>query len=259
MTRDPLVLYDNAFSPYAFKVRATLYEKGIPHRKHELRVAADREALLKVNPRGEVPAIAHGDALVSDSSVICEYLETVFPEPPLLPSDPAQQARCRLLERLGDGPFDGCVIGMALPRLFAPDLQKTHPQVFAAALEQLRRLYQHLENELGDQEFFCGDAISRADIALVAHFSGALAMGAPPESEGLSAWHTRMIARPPIQRAQNEFTQAFRESLELDDPFFGQGGLHVRDHRLEWGVRFGLGQWFVDELAAERVHFSPVP
>ncbi len=66
-----LVLYDNAFSPYAFKVRATLYEKGIDHEKHEIRHASDREKLLAVNPRGEVPAITHGTALVYDSAVIC--------------------------------------------------------------------------------------------------------------------------------------------------------------------------------------------
>ena len=258
MASEPLVLYDNAFSPYAFKVRATLYEKEIPHRKHEMRVAADSEALLKVNPRGEVPAISQGDALIYDSSVICEYLESVHPEPALFPSSPEEQARCRLLERMADGPLDGCVIGMALPRLFAPQLQKSHPQVLAAALEQLGHLYEYLGNELGDQEFFCG-AFSRADIALVSHINGASVMGAPPTGERLAAWHQRISQRPAIQRAQEEFTRAFRESLELDDPFFGQAGLHVRDHRLEWGIRFGLGQWFVDELEAKRVHFSPVP
>jgi glutathione S-transferase len=48
-------LYDNPFSPYAFKVRAALYEKGIAHEKREIRTHADRELLLRVNPRGEVP------------------------------------------------------------------------------------------------------------------------------------------------------------------------------------------------------------
>lgn len=258
MATDPLVLYDNAFSPYAFKVRATLYEKGIEHRKHEMRVAADRDALLKVNPRGEVPAISHGDALVYDSSVICEYLESVFPEPPLFPRSPAEQARCRLLERMADGPIDGCVIGMAIVKLFAPQLEKSHPHVLAAALEQLGRLYEYLEQELGGREYFCGE-LSRADLALVAHLSGASVMGAPPTSERLAAWHLRMTGRPAIVRAQEEFTQAFRESLTLEDPFFGKGGLHVRDHRLEWCVRFGLAQWIADELEAKRVHFSPVP
>src|SRR5678815_5298933 len=50
-------LYDNPFSPYAFKVRAVLYEKGIAHEKCEIRTHADREVLLRVNPRGEVPAL----------------------------------------------------------------------------------------------------------------------------------------------------------------------------------------------------------
>ncbi len=45
---ESLVLFDNAFSPYAFKVRTTLYEKGIPHEKREMRYASDRQALLAV-------------------------------------------------------------------------------------------------------------------------------------------------------------------------------------------------------------------
>ena len=63
-------LYDNPFSPYAFKVRAALYEKGIAHEQHEIRTHADREALLRVNPRGEVPALVDGGAVTPRSKVI---------------------------------------------------------------------------------------------------------------------------------------------------------------------------------------------
>ena len=147
-----LVLYDNAFSPYAFKVRATLYEKGIDHEKHEIRHASDREKLLAVNPRGEVPAITHGTALVYDSAVICEYLEAVVPEPPLAPSTPEGQARCRLIERMADGPLDGAVIALAVVKLFRPELQTSHPDVAPAASSQIRALQRHLDDELAGRE-----------------------------------------------------------------------------------------------------------
>ena len=148
----PVVLYDNAFSPYAFKVRATLYEKDIPHEKREMRTAADREVLLRVNPRGEVPALAHGDTLVHDSSVICEYLETEFPEPPLLPNDAPGRARCRLLERLADGPLDGCVITLAMVKLFRPKLDAEHPEVAEAATDHLERFHEYLDRALGEAD-----------------------------------------------------------------------------------------------------------
>src|SRR5678815_3624988 len=68
-------LYDNAFSPYAFKVRACLYEKGIAFEHHDLRASADHADLRRVNPRGEVPALEDGATVLYDSKVICEYLE----------------------------------------------------------------------------------------------------------------------------------------------------------------------------------------
>ena len=75
-------LYDNPFSPYAFKVRAALYEKGIAHEKREIRTHADREVLLRVNPRGEVPALVDDGAAICDSKVICAYLEERHPARP---------------------------------------------------------------------------------------------------------------------------------------------------------------------------------
>lgn len=253
----PLVLFDNAFSPYAFKVRATLYEKGIEHEKREMLTAADREALLAVNPRGEVPAISHGDALVSDSSVICEYLETVFPNPPLLPASPAGQARCRLLERLADGPIDGAVITLAVVKMFNPRLQETHPQVVSEATDQVRRLHAHLENELHD-DYLCGD-YSRADLALVPHMAGAAVLGVTPETPRLAKWLERVSERPAVRRATEEFMAAFRESQQAADPFFAREHLHMRDHRLEWCFRLGLAPWLADEMEAGRLAFSPVP
>src|SRR5438093_2237928 len=101
-------LYDNAFSPYAFKVRACLYEKGIPFEHQELRHSRDHEELRRVNPRGEVPALSDAEALLYDSKVICEYLEERFPAPPLLPADPARRARARQLELIADTQLDPC-------------------------------------------------------------------------------------------------------------------------------------------------------
>jgi glutathione S-transferase len=85
-------LYGHPFSPYAFKVRAALYEKGIAHEKREIRTHADREGLLRVNPRGEVPALADEGAVLCDSKGICAYLEERNPTPALYPSDLALRA-----------------------------------------------------------------------------------------------------------------------------------------------------------------------
>lgn len=252
-------LYDNPFSPYAFKVRATLYEKQVPFEPHVLRHHHQREELLRINPRGEVPALRDGDALVYDSSVMCEYIEEKWPEPPLLPADPGERARCRLLERLADGPLDACVIVPGLMKVFRPQLAEKHPQVLARAEEQLRGLYARLERELGEREYLC-DAFSRADIAAAPHMLGAAYIGyaVGDEHPRLRAWVERVQARPSIERATAELLEAFEWSRKDSDPFFQNDRLHFRDHRLEWTVRLGLGGWLLDELEADRVFFSDV-
>ena len=67
-----MMLFDNPLSPYSFKVRACLYEKGLEFEKREISTHSQRDELLALNPRGEVPALRDGDTVVVDSRVICE-------------------------------------------------------------------------------------------------------------------------------------------------------------------------------------------
>jgi glutathione S-transferase len=252
-------LYDNPFSPYAFKVRATLYEKQVPFELHVLRHRHQRDELLAVNPRGEVPALRDDDTVVYDSSVMCEYIEEKWPEPPLLPADPGERARCRLLERLADGPLDGCGIVAGMMKIFRPELAEKHPEVLARAEVQLQGLYARLDRELGEREFLCG-AFSRADIAAAPHLLASAFIGYPVGDDlpRVKAWVERVQARPSIARATAEMLEAFEWSRTDSDPIFETDRLHFRDHRLEWTVRLGLGGWLLDEIAADRVFFSDV-
>ena len=113
-------LYDHPLSPYAMKVRIILREKGIPFETHEIHSESQRAELEHLNPRGEVPALVDGDAVLVDSKVIAEYLEETRPSPALLPADPAARARCRRLELLADTEIDAAVIALAIFRFFRP-------------------------------------------------------------------------------------------------------------------------------------------
>jgi len=111
----------------------------------------------------------------------------------------------------------------------------------------------------GESEFFCGDQLTRADLALVIHLMGGSILACPPEGQRLAAWFERVSERPAVKRANAEFLEAMTNSGKDDDPFFGREHLHVRDHRLEWCFRLGLGSWLAQELEAGRLAFSPVP
>jgi len=253
-------LYDNAFSPYAFKVRAVLYEKNLPVEHHEIRSEAQRAELLEVSPRGEVPALVDGETVVYDSTIICEYLEERHPTPPLLPADAPGRARARAIERIADTQVDPLVIVLGVAKLMRPEVGKEHPDAVIQAASALARQWHALDAMLGDREWFVGP-FSRADVAVAAHMAGTVFLGDGPTAAtpALAAWMERALARPSIARAASEALAAYSESLANPDPFFTTKRLHWRDCRLEWAIRCGLGPWLLAEMAGGRAFFSPLP
>jgi glutathione S-transferase len=93
-----LKLYNFPQSTCSQKVRLTLWEKGIDFIDRPVD-STKREHLsdwyLELNPNGVVPTLIHDGAVIIDSSVIMEYLDEVFPEHPLTPSDPVKRAHMR--------------------------------------------------------------------------------------------------------------------------------------------------------------------
>ena len=102
-----ITLYDAERCPYCARVRIVLAEKGIEHEVVAIDLS-DRPAwLYEKNPLGKVPVIEEDTFVLPESAVIMEYLEERYPEPALLPADPAARALARLrIERfdhaLGD-------------------------------------------------------------------------------------------------------------------------------------------------------------
>jgi maleylacetoacetate isomerase len=95
----PLQLYAFWRSSATYRVRVALHLKGLAAQEHYIDLdAGDQrsEAFLKVNPLGALPAlIVPGQAPLTQSLAILEYLEETVPAPPLLPSDPLGRARVR--------------------------------------------------------------------------------------------------------------------------------------------------------------------
>lgn len=102
-----MTLYDAPRCPYCARTRIVLAEKGVEYETVEIDLA-DRPAwLYEKNPLGKVPVLEEDDFVLSESAVINEYLNERYPEPALLPADPADRALVRLYvwrfdENLGD-------------------------------------------------------------------------------------------------------------------------------------------------------------
>jgi glutathione S-transferase len=92
-----LTLYDADRCPYCARVRIVLAEKGLEHETVVVDLD-DRPAwIYEKNPLGRVPVLEEDAFVLPESVVINEYLEERYPEPPLLPADPAERAAGRLL------------------------------------------------------------------------------------------------------------------------------------------------------------------
>ena len=252
-----LRLYANSLSPFVRKVRITLYEKGVDFDAVEIERGGQRAELLRVNPRGEVPALADGDVALAGSSAICDYLEERFPEPPLMPSEPAARARCRTLERLADTHTDALQFLKFLLTVRRPELRDEHPDAARALSAAVGRHWAALEAELGARDCFVGEP-SRADVALVPHVTslGHLGEPLPNECAGLRRWLDRMRRRPSVERDAAQALAAWERAQSSTDPFFRADRIHWRGERVEWAVRLGLGTWLAREVEGGRAYFS---
>ena len=181
-----ITLYNAARCPYAARVRLVLAEKGMEFETVEIDLS-DRPAwLYDKNPAGRVPVIEEdgGDPL-PESAVIMEFLEERYPEPALLPPDPADRAAARLLifrDQELTGPY------YALRR------------EEEGAREELDAALGRLDGLLGRRPYLSGAEYGLADIALVPWILRARDM-LGVELDGVPAladWLTRLERRPAI-------------------------------------------------------------
>ena len=84
-------------SNYHNKVRLALLEKGVPHEEDPGCLPSQKDDWVGRSPMGKVPILEIDGTTLTESEVICEYLEDAFPQKPLLPKDPLARARVREL------------------------------------------------------------------------------------------------------------------------------------------------------------------
>ena len=100
-----LELYHNAVSTCSQKVRLVLAHKGLEFTSHEIDLLGGGQhapEYVKLNPNHVVPTLVHDGAVLIESSLINEYVNDAFPEPAMLPADPAARHAARLWPKLLD-------------------------------------------------------------------------------------------------------------------------------------------------------------
>ncbi len=245
-----ITLYDNAFSPFARKVRMVLEHKRLAFEVIDGLAPAGHARLAAVNPRVEVPVLQDGELLVINSSHIVAYLEQRYSERPVYPSDPEERARALHWERLADTLLDAITHDVSNGGFgFHPGEEP--PGLRDAAREDLAPVYTELERVLADREFLCG-ALSIADLALFPHLTAVRFLDVSFDGTThpcLLAWYQRLRRLDPC-RADLDRTQAFLR----------EGGVPARPERIvwrgdriEWILARGFHEWFFEQVRRGRV------
>jgi len=236
-----LKLYHNDMSVCAQKVRLTLAEKGLEWESRYVWLEKGEqlsEAFTRLNPKQVVPVLVHDGRVVTESTVICEYLDEVFEAPPLMPADPYWRARKRLwTKRLDEAVhlphtpalcFAIAFRHLLLPRLDTPEKREAHyarlgnpvmremqrqtleqgleAPAFRAAVRYFDDLLADMDAQLGETAWLAGDVFSLADIGYAPYIHRLFDLRLAPMFEQrprVKAWYERLCARPSWQPAMS--------------------------------------------------------
>jgi glutathione S-transferase/RNA polymerase-associated protein len=256
-------LLEHPLSPYAQKVRIALDEKGV---RYALRTpdaigsGQASEDFRKANPRLEVPVLYCEGQAIFDSTIILEFIEDRFPDPPLLPPTAADRARVRMIEDLCDTHYEAITWGLSEIANFKRATGEQAQALQVRAAEELAQLHDWLEGQLGDRPWFNGEHFGWGDLSVAPYVAGAVGFGIPPGAGPLSDWFARAAARPSVAAA----LEAAKASLAAmaNVAVVVEAGLfkrQYRDHRLEWMIRSGGLSIVQDGIARDNIRFNSAP
>ena len=193
----PRVTFFHAPQSRSGGTRALLEELGVPYDLHALNLKAGEQrapAYLAINPMGKVPAIRHGDALVTEQAAIFLYLADLYPQAKLAPAigDPLRGPYLRWMVFYGSC-FEPALVDKSMQR--APPSPSTSPYgdydtMLKTLTEQLQRV-----------PYLLGDTFSAADVLWGTAFNWTTRFKLVPELPVIRAYIDRVLSRPAMQRA----------------------------------------------------------
>jgi glutathione S-transferase len=248
-----ITLYDNAFSPFARKVRLALQWKAIEHNVLDGLELEHRDKLAAVNGRVEVPAIDHDGVIVVGSADIVAYLERVWPDRPLYPAEHAAWVHARAWERCADTLIDPILTNVSYWRWAERD-DRIPDGLLEAAARDLEAVYAAIERDLAGGDFVAGPALSVADVALFPHLTATRGVGVGYDAARfprLHGWLRRLRAIDVFADDLRRVTVFLHEYVRADR--HERRKIFWRGDRLEWMLARGHHGWLLGEITAGRV------
>jgi RNA polymerase-associated protein len=156
-----MVLYSGTTCPFSQRCRFVLFEKGLMDsdmaRVRDVDLFNKPEDISVMNPYGQVPVLVERDLILYESNIINEYIDERFPHPQLMPADPVQRARARLMLLH----FERELI------VHVETLEKQDTKKLDKARSAVRDSLSQLAPVVAKSKFMFGEEFSMIDVALV--------------------------------------------------------------------------------------------
>jgi glutathione S-transferase len=204
---DDLIFYTNPMSRGRI-VRWMLEEVGQPYRTQVMDYATTLKGpeYLAINPMGKVPAIKHGDVVVTEAAAICAYLADAFPQAGLAPpvGDKRRGTYYRWLF-FGAGPIEQATGVRALGVEIKPEQKRM------MGFGDLADTMDCMEGAISGRDFILGDAFSAADVYFGSQVNWGLQFGSIEKRPAFVSYSERLQSRP-----------AYKRASEIDDKLMAQ-------------------------------------
>ena len=199
---DRLIFYTNPMSRGRM-VRWMLEEVGAPYETTVLEYGTTMkdQHYIKINPMGKVPALVHGETVITETSAICAYLADAFPQAGLAPA-PESRERGVYYRWLffAAGPLEAAVINKFL------QVDISEEQRAMVGFGSLDDVLDMVEAKVNKGDYLAGDHFSAADLYLGSHLDFGMQFKTIEERSAFRNYVDRLNERPARIRA-----------LELDD------------------------------------------
>ena len=194
---DSITFYTNPMSRGRI-VRWMLEEIGHPYETVVLDYASGMKSpdYLAINPMGKVPAIRHGDTVVTEGAAICAYLADMFPDAGLAP--PSGNERRGPYYRwlfFAAGPVEAAVTAKSLG-LLAPEDKRS-----MAGYGSFEDTIDALESAVRDGPYICGDQFTAADVYVGSQIGWGMMFGTMDKRPAFEEYFARISSRPAAVRA----------------------------------------------------------
>src|SRR5690349_16514635 len=194
---DELVLYTNPMSRGRV-ARWMLEEIGQPYKVEVLDYASTMKGptYLAINPMCKVPALRHGDAVVTETAAICAYLADAFPQAGLAPP-PGDRLRAPYYRWLffTAGPFEAAASNKVLGFVVPPERERM------MSYGNFAKTINTLEAAISSADYLVGNRFSAADVYVGAQIGFGIMFGTLERRPAFERYWQRMSARPAYLRA----------------------------------------------------------